>query len=711
MKFFYALIYFIFPLISLDALALTNQVVSGNYSGFQNWEADTVKITGDVIIDGKLVINPGVYVEFQGHFELWADSIVAVGMLNDSITISINDTSGLSNVNIPDGGWKRIAARSLIEFDFCRIRYGKSADSDVPFPDLGSGLLVIFEQSTVPVVIINSVFSDNYCSQNIFSIVDASNTFEIRNSSFINNRFSSFRSFSTGISIIEKCNFFGNSGEMNNINISESRFERNNNLSLSVNSEGTLNLDHCIIRSNEYLSIIPGSAYSHFKLKNTLITNNTNLTLSCYGIAGLEISGNVISGNTFKSGILILECLFGSDKLLLVNNTICDNRVISGNDPFIVLSNNYPIEFYNNILSKNYSPQGIQISFKDYFSDQVFPLSGNFRYNLIEGGESAFEYDGIDGSLENNLDSDPLFVMPENFDFHLKETSPCVNSGATEIEGYSFPLIDLEGNARVLDFKVDIGAYEFNPGHTEILDQPESGNYCQGDEISVIINAYGGVSGYQWQRNGADIPGASNDTLLISYADTSVSGFYSCRITTADMNLYSDTVEINVYPIPAVFLGNDTTISTNDEIVLDAGEGFSEYLWNTGASDHLLPVTHADPGLFTYFVEVNDNHGCTSEDTIMVNVELADEISSFHRNGELKCYPNPATDFVYLESPVEMKNVTVSIVNSEGLTVSAKSFENFGKDQVHPFDLSGLENGIYFIVLDNFMYRIIKISH
>ena len=87
-------------------------------------------------------------------------------------------------------------------------------------------------------------------------------------------------------------------------------------------------------------------------MKNTSITNNNNLTLSCYGIAGLEISGNVICANTFKSGILILDCSFGDENLMLVNNTIYDNRLNSGTDPFIVMSNNNYIEFNNNILSK-----------------------------------------------------------------------------------------------------------------------------------------------------------------------------------------------------------------------------------------------------------------------------------------------------------------------------------------------------------------------
>ena len=185
-----------------------------------------------------------------------------------------------------------------------------------------------------------------------------------------------------------------------------------------------------------------------------------------------------------------------------------------------------------------------------------------------------------------------------------------------------------------------------------------------------------------------------------------LSGYYSCRIITADSFLYSDTVEVMIYTAPAVFLGNDTTIHTNEEVILDAGEGFSEYLWNTGASDRLLPVTHSEPGVFAYFVTVNDNHGCKAEDTIRINVEVADAILYFPLNDRLKIYPNPASDFVYLEYSVEMRNVSISIVNAEGMTVSANTIQYIGKDRIHPIDLSKLKDGIYFIILDNFPVRI-----
>ena len=59
----------------------------------------------------------------------------------------------------------------------------------------------------------------------------------------------------------------------------------------------------------------------------------------------------------------------------------------------------------------------------------------------------------------SNLDSvDPLFVDPEDGDYRLRPSSPVINKGANAAP--KLPAKDIEGNARILLGKVDMGAYE-----------------------------------------------------------------------------------------------------------------------------------------------------------------------------------------------------------------------------------------------------------
>ena len=58
-----------------------------------------------------------------------------------------------------------------------------------------------------------------------------------------------------------------------------------------------------------------------------------------------------------------------------------------------------------------------------------------------------------------NIDLDPLFVDPDNDDYHLQPGSPCINLGTNAPPG-GLPLTDLDGNPRVICGVVDMGAYE-----------------------------------------------------------------------------------------------------------------------------------------------------------------------------------------------------------------------------------------------------------
>lgn len=60
-----------------------------------------------------------------------------------------------------------------------------------------------------------------------------------------------------------------------------------------------------------------------------------------------------------------------------------------------------------------------------------------------------------------NIIGDPGFYDPDNGDYHLSASSPAINSGTNETVASSETL-DLDGNSRVIDGTIDIGAYERN---------------------------------------------------------------------------------------------------------------------------------------------------------------------------------------------------------------------------------------------------------
>jgi hypothetical protein len=138
----------------------------------------------------------------------------------------------------------------------------------------------------------------------------------------------------------------------------------------------------------------------------------------------------------------------------------------------------------------------------------------------------------------------------------------------------------------------------------------------------------------------ASICGAGSDTLLASSSDTLL--WYSAStggtllatgpsFITPNVNATTTyyvaaksacegprvSVALTVNPVPNVVLGNDTSINQGNSIILNAGVGFTSYLWSPGnqTTSTLSVNTSA-----CYSVRVTNSSGCTNRDTICVSV-------------------------------------------------------------------------------------------
>ncbi|MCP4709828.1 MAG: hypothetical protein GY869_14490, partial [Planctomycetes bacterium] len=128
-------------------VAATSITVSGDVSGV--WDVDSVLVEAAITIpDGEtLTIEPGTYVEFQGHYKLNVQGrLLAVGTEQDSIVFTVADTTGFTNPEVDDGGWHSLRFistpanndSSLVKY--CRIEYGKAHGEG--FDKTGGGILV-----------------------------------------------------------------------------------------------------------------------------------------------------------------------------------------------------------------------------------------------------------------------------------------------------------------------------------------------------------------------------------------------------------------------------------------------------------------------------------------------------------------------------------------------------------------------------------------
>jgi parallel beta-helix repeat protein len=216
------------------------------------------------------------------------------------------------------------------------------------------------------------------------------------------------------------------------------------------------------------------------------IINNTIIKNGKHGIcnagASSIITNNIIRENAWNN-ILCYHC-----SPIITNNTI-----INGNECGI-FSHHYAAPIItNNIISEN-SNAGISAI------DNSFPI---ISYNNVYGNNPNYGGDCVPGYMD--ISEPPQFVDAENGDYHLMPTSPCIDAGTNTAP--ALPDTDMDGNPRIINGVVDIGAYEYQEEILELaIDIILSGNeFHTGNTLTIDAHVTNGneevdVEGKCWVR-------------------------------------------------------------------------------------------------------------------------------------------------------------------------------------------------------------------
>ncbi len=122
---------------------------------------------------------------------------------------------------------------------------------------------------------------------------------------------------------------------------------------------------------------------------------------------------------------------------------------------------------------------------------------------------------------------------------------------------------------------------------------------CEGEQIVLDATLPGAT--YLWNN------GTTTATITVS-----VSGTYWVEVLQGNCST-SDTIEVNVQPVPAIDLGADVSICEGEELMLDAFFPNATYSWSTGETTAAITVSQTG----TYSVTA-DLNGCTASDQITI---------------------------------------------------------------------------------------------
>ncbi|GAB4278770.1 MAG: hypothetical protein Kow0068_02550 [Marinilabiliales bacterium] len=137
---------------------------------------------------------------------------------------------------------------------------------------------------------------------------------------------------------------------------------------------------------------------------------------------------------------------------------------------------------------------------------------------------------------------------------------------------------------------------------------PDTLQICYGDSVQVDGSFYNST-GYLWNP----LAGVDNPVSATTYLFPSTSTMYTMSYFDLCGQIRTDSVYVEVLPLPSVDLGPDTAICSGESLVLDAGTSGVSYDWLPNGETSQT-ITVSTPG--NYEVTVTGANSCQNTDDI-----------------------------------------------------------------------------------------------
>lgn len=312
---------------------------------------------------------------------------------------------------------------------------------------------------------------------------------------------------------------------------------------------------------------------------------------------------------------------------------VCNNSPVFNNFPPIVICNNYPLEV-------DYSATDPEGDVLVYSFCAPFAGGGN-----ILGGPGA---SGCDGVVPNPPCAPPFtevpFIAPNFTASQPMGGNPVVGinpltgiiSGTPQFNGQYVVGVCVEEYRNGQLLSVTRRDFQFNvtdcdPQATALVEYDEllgPSRYairkCDGSTSLTIPNQsipQANIQNFEWTFDlggGNMLQNSTDFDLPITFPGLGV--YNGILVLNGGLDC-GDTafIQVELYAPLSLNLGPDYFFCQDTNILLNAGPGFSSYLWQNGSTSQSLNITESG----VYYVEATDPCGNVFRDTVTMNIEKA----------------------------------------------------------------------------------------
>ncbi|HYI08638.1 MAG TPA: hypothetical protein VEK57_06180, partial [Thermoanaerobaculia bacterium] len=381
-------------------------------------------------------------------------------------------------------------------------------------------------------------------------------------------------------------------------------------------------LNNTIGPDNVLSGNVKGVYISHFSAQDNLIVGNYIGVTDTLAPLGNTFAGISVGDGTDNH----IGDINPGDGNVIAHNTN-EGIVVGGGSGTVILGNS----IYNN------TAQGIDLNDDgpdtNTAGDADLGANGTQNYPGIVSAELA----GANLNLVFNLDSTSAPTVPQAIRFEFFEVddntseegktaigiSPCLLGASFS----NYPLSMAVAGVAVGDEIVatatsfadagcgahEDGTSEFSPAVAVAACTPPAvtitggTSFCTGGSVTLDAGVH---TSYLWST------GETTQTISVNAANT-----YSVTVTNATGCQGSDSHVVTVNPLPTPAITGPTTACNS--ATLDAGGGYTNYLWSTGETTQQITVTSSN----TYSVTVTDGNGCQGSDSHAITVNASTPVT------------------------------------------------------------------------------------
>jgi hypothetical protein len=343
---------------------------------------------------------------------------------------------------------------------------------------------------------------------------------------------------------------------------------------------------------------------------------------------------------------------------------------------------------HDEIAENNFLTQDFTLNLLPQLSMGGNIYSTNPVGTIITPGDIYESYLWQDGS------TDSVFVVQTSetatYSVTVSDAFGCVNTGFVDVVTYNFEMDSVVSprshcaltNAEKVRVKVyNEGNDHFNAGYAMHLGYKITGS------ATATIQEF--VLDQPWPANTFRYFEFQQTVDMTTRQQFELNAFVSTpNAVAANDSLVS---HIALTGKPQVVLGDDIYTSRPDTISLDAGEGFTSYLWHDGRSQQTYDVT----AYGWKWVTVTDQYGCQGADTLYVG--FFNNVLDKERTFLTKVYPNPASGSIQIEfENLPASGVVLELVDMEGRVIRRENADHEGGFRKR-MDLTEVSAGVYYL--------------